>query len=222
MFNELANGIGKFIEDNNDLQLIQNGVLIHLLERGGRLHVMIEVDEDATQDDLRSIIPLACQWRDRVMEHQGAWSGGGTNQFLEILSNMQESGFSYAQIAESLNENIEKRLKEYVAYRQEVDAKIPALKSEHERDIFYSVFWLGMNSNSAAMSFAKDLLESLRYKQEDILEILKSGLDSILNGKSIFTKNYPITRYKVIEVLRVWRNGKKHKSILKQKKKRRG
>ncbi len=141
MFDDLAPGLGKFISDNSDIELAQDHILIRLLEREGRLHVMIEVDEDATQDKLRKIIPLACEWRDRVRNHQGAWRGGGRNELLERFSSMEEQEqlnkvpvnkrkHSYRLLANKINTKIADYLREYLAYRQEIDMLHPELKSK--------------------------------------------------------------------------------------------
>ncbi len=214
---ELSSKAGRFQSTYWDKPIAtESGMLIRFVEIGGWLKVMLEIDERTTNQDIRDAAPLLLEWRDRLIDFQGAWNGGGENNFFERLSYMQKHGYSYARLAERLNKRIEEHLNGYIAYRQEVDAVHPEEKSNHDKDIFYHVFWLGMNSNSSSLTHAKAVLESLHYKQEDILEIIKSGLESLVNGKSIFSKNYPISRPKITEALRTWRKGKLHLAIQKQ------
>jgi hypothetical protein len=150
------------------------------------------------------------------LDFQGAWGVGGPNAVLERLSRKQQHGSTYAEIAEELNKKIERYLLGYLDYRKEVDSVHPEYKVKHDKDIFYSVFWLDMKSNNAMMSHAKFLLESLRYKEEQITEILKSGLNGLKSGKTIFSKDYPISKKDIIEKLKTWRKGKLHQAIKKQ------
>ena len=194
----------------------ESGMLIRFVEIDGWLRVMLEIDERTTNQNIREAAPLLLEWRDRLIDFQGAWNGGGENHFFERLSDMQKHGYSYARLAERLNKQIEKHLNGYIAYRQEVDAIHPEEKNKHDKDIFYNIFWLGMKSNSSSLTHAQGVLESLHYKKEDILEIIKDGLESLANGKSIFSKDYPISKFKMIEALRTWRSGKLHLAIQKQ------
>jgi hypothetical protein len=54
----------------------ENGVLFRIIEIDNWLRVMIEVDEDTTSKDVRRAIPLALEWRDRLLQWQGPWLQG--------------------------------------------------------------------------------------------------------------------------------------------------
>jgi hypothetical protein len=207
----------RFSGENDDflLEAFKNSqVFLHTIEIDDRLHVMIEVGEDTTTEQLRKVIPDALRLRDKLIEFQGAWRAGGINEFLEHLSYRNQHGDSYARLAENINQRIEGYLRDYIAYRKEVDTVHPEFKAEHDRDILYHVFWLGMATKPSALSFAMSLLEGLNFNKQDALRIMQNGLRSLSAGESIFLKDYPVTRSKMIQVLRTWRNGKEHKSII--------
>lgn len=214
MYDEMP-GIG-FAAQNDDLFLSKNGVLIYLLKQDGRLHVMIEVGEDSTARNIQSAIPLACEWRDRVMEYQGAWQGGGDNQFLEMLHYMNKGGVSYAELAKRINAKFESHLREAIAFDAELRKVLPRLKTQGDY-----LFWSTSSEqkyNPFSLDHAKGLLKAIRIRDDEIEIAIKDGEENIRAGKEPFKVGYPVSQRKVIETLRTWREGLKHKSIEKREK----
>lgn len=74
------------------LPLHVSGVLIHIIEMDGRLRVMIDVDDDATHENLRSATTIALLWRERLLEWQGPRRISDQILYLERFHNRHGSG----------------------------------------------------------------------------------------------------------------------------------
>jgi hypothetical protein len=205
----------KFVSQNIELPIAlgEGGPVVHTVEIDNRLRIMIEVTEDTTNQQIRDIAKIALEWQRRLLDFQGAWRGGGRNEALERLSSRQERGISYAKLANEINVKLANRLYDYVAYRKEVDLLFPELIQKHDSNMDYYIFWMEMKSNSASLSFAKGMLELFGMKQTEIDNCIREGLRMIASGDSPFLPNQPITRLKMIETLRTYREGRIHKSI---------
>jgi hypothetical protein len=165
---------------------------------------MIEVGEDTTHDDLREAIPLALSWRDRLLEWQGPWMKGGDNPFLEELSLRQADGEKYASLAERINHEVEELLREFLQYLDEL-----AEAKANFKTMFDFYMWRS-KANQFALEHARDLLRAVRLKDDEIEELLQSGLDNLRAKKPAFEREYPVSRERLIRTLRTWREGLKH------------
>jgi len=187
-----------------------SGVLIRFVEIDNWLRVMIEIGEDTTSDDLRSAIPLALLWRDKLLESQGPWMRGGDNPFLEELSDRQKSGQSYNELANRINQRVGAYLQEFANYLKEFET----IKHSFETRLdFY--MWQPKN-NQFSYDHARGLLEALRLKDTEIEEMLKIGLENVQAGKPAFELGYPLSRENLITTLRNWRRGVKHQALKKK------
>jgi hypothetical protein len=193
---------------------VKSRLPLRAIEVDGRIRIMIEIDEDTTTNQIRDVAVYALELRDNLLAFQGPWLGGGDNLQLEQLSRYQEHGKSYKQLARLINEKTEAYLREYLAYREEVDRLYPdVFKSIFESDFYYHVFSTQFRNNSASLIHARELLRVLAIKDEDVTEILKRGIESIKAGEKPFTEDYPIHQLKIKEKLRTWREGEKHRAI---------
>jgi hypothetical protein len=184
-----------------------SGVMVRFIEIDKWLHLMVEIDEDTTSEELRKAIPMALSWRDRLLNWQGPWLRGGDNPFLEELLACQESGETYSNLAERINKRISAYLSEYNQYLLEYEKMRPSFKTMGD---FYS--WKP-KSNGFSLDHARGVLSALGYKKAIIEDLLLAGLENIRAGRPAFEKNYPVSREKIIGVIRRWRIGKKHKII---------
>ena len=171
---------------------------------------MIEVGENTTAEQLRKAIPYALELRDKLIEFQGAWAIGGPNAFFEHLCYLKDGGMTYAEIAQRLKLQIEKHLREAVAFDDELRKVLPTLKTNW--DYFQWSTNPEQKYNPHSLDHAKYILQNVGMNDKDITPWLKEGIENIRAGKEPLTQN-PITRTKIIQVLRTWRKGKKHKSI---------
>jgi hypothetical protein len=206
----------QFMGQNDELVNLayeKSRVFARSIDVDGWLRVVLEVGENTTNEQLRKAIPYALELRDRLLDFQGAWMSGGDNLFLEHLSDMQQYGKSYKQLAEMINERVAKYLSDYLAYREEVNNLYPEYKSEFERDFYFFIFSTKLKTNSSALSHANSLLAALGLQSDEITLILKDGLERLKVDQKSFDEDYPISQRKMIEKLRTWREGKKHKSI---------
>lgn len=195
-------------------------VFLHTIEIDGRLRIMIEVGEDTRAEQIRKVVPYALKLRDKLLEFQGAWIMGGDNLLLEELSERQKHGTSYKELAKLINEKVENHLREYLAYRMEVDKRYPKYKKEFKRDLYFYAFSTEFKHNCFSLVHSRDMLMALGLKEKDIEQFLRDGLEEIEAGRKPFAPDMPISQLKLIETLRTWRKGKKHKTIqdIKQKK----
>jgi hypothetical protein len=184
--------------------------LVSVVDDGAQLAIVLYVGEDTTSEELRAAIPAALRWRDRLLETQGPWMGGGDNEFLESLHWRHEAGKSYRQIADSINSAVARHLANYLKYTTELAVAQSSFKSEWDAEE-----WLhdeahpDRSRNSYGRDHAEGLLHAIRLKG-DIGAILDEGLKRLAAGAIPFENEYPVDRSKVLAVLDAWRSGTKH------------
>ena len=196
-----------FLIQNYKLPTSSNGVLIHVIEIEGHLRVMIDVSENTTHNDLRDAIPLALEWRNRLLEYQGPWLWSGENSFLEELHTRHRNGQSYAELAERINQKVTDCLQKYYQY---VVAYYKAVQSQFKTLDFPL---LKLTPNAFALDYARMLLQFVSLRDEEISEYLQIALERIAAGEQPSDRDYPVSGEKLRETLRSWRQGKKHQII---------
>jgi hypothetical protein len=108
-----------------------------------------------------------------------------------LFSYLQEHGISYTKLAERFNGMIAKLLEKALIVRQK-----NSISTEE------------MIDQSLDMKYANNLLHAMSMSIEAI--DLDDALEQMAAGKPIFEKGYPVSRFKMIEVLRTWRKNKLH------------
>ena len=213
--NDLQEGLLKFEGQYYDLQLNtlnQFHVWLHPIESYNRLTIAIDIGEDTTREQIRGAIPNALNLRDKLMEFQGPWMAGGDNLYLESLSHKQTHGRSYKKLANDINKKIERHLVEYIKYREEIDSLYPQHKKDFESEFYFYIYSYNFVNNCFGLINARDMLKALVFKDEEIIGILKDGLDLARTGEP-FPDEYPVYQRKMIDKLRTWRIGKEHKAL---------
>ena len=66
-----------------------------------------------------------------------------------------------------------------------------------------------MNKMNSSLTSAENLLTALGVNDID----LSVALELIADGNPPFEKGYPVSRWKMIEVLRTWRKGEAHQNV---------
>lgn len=178
----------EFLKENNDISLKQGEVQIQFIEFSGLIHVMLEVGVLTTHDELRDAIPLVLAWRDRLLKHQGPWMAEGMITTQMFWNSLHERGMSHRKIAEAVNDTVANYLMQHVE-----------LNKEYKTNQY--------------LNMAKDILVGLE-KDENIQSILDIGLENIRQGKPPFEKDYPVSRDKIIGVLRNWDKSKIKRAIV--------
>jgi hypothetical protein len=181
--------------------------MVRVIELDGWLRVMIEVGEDATFESLRKALPLSLRWRGQLLAYQGPWMRGGDNRLLQRLHEMQQSGESYSELADQVNRKVSELLEEWTRHRAEYK-----LAKQQIKDPLDWITW-HPSTDPFALERARTFLSALSLKHREIEVQLQAGLERIEGGLAPFEKDYPISREKMISVLRTWRLGKKHESI---------
>lgn len=206
-----------------DLSLgTEDGVILHVLEDdGGRLRLMIEVDEQATTLKLRKAIELALRWRRRLTDYQGiaTW---GENGFLNSLKERHSRyGETWSQIAQELNKRVAmylqqyanyyfalkpawrklKTFKDYLYWEMEVIHRFNHVLKDKEGDIFRSPEM----RNEFGLEHAREILEMIGLKKTQIDEALKIHLDDLEHGNPLTViADYPISGEKIRLKVQYW------------------
>jgi len=212
----LSKRAGQFIAQNLDLPLAtEDGIIIQIIEVDGWLHVMLDIGQYVSNPStaIRKAASLAAEWNNRLLDFQGAWYFGGDNELMERLLSMHEHGKSYKELAKLINEKVEKHLREYLAYRVEVDERYPQYKKEFDKDFYFYAFSTEFKSSCMGLNHSRDLLRVIGLKDDEIEQELRDGLERITKGEKPFPPDKPISRVKMIYTLDNWREGKKHKAI---------
>lgn len=203
----------RFKGANQELRITGEGFIIWVVEMDGWLRTMLDIQEDATYENLREAIPLVLQWRDRLMEWQGPWLQGGDNFLLFTLHQRHKHGESYTSLAEMINQKTTEYLIEYVQFLKELKAALPKIKTEGD------LFWFSKDNNFTNNSLfkARNLLTGVKLKEDYVDRVLDDEVNNLIEGNpSSFMKDFPVTGVKIGRILRTWREGKKFQSINKE------
>jgi hypothetical protein len=158
---------------------------ITIIDVEGKKLPVIVVEEDMTDAAIRSAIPAALAMRDWLLKRQGAGTGGRF-YLLEWLSDMQEKGTSYTQLARQMNAEIEQGIRRFL--------RIDDGHDEGIWDVEYR-------------------LEGVGFKSEEVDSIIETAKDNIRAGRRAFPPDFPMDRSRMIAVLRSWRAGRRHKAL---------
>lgn len=176
------------------------GITIRFVEIEGMIRVMLEIGDKTTHKDIREAIPYILNWRDELRELQSDKIGyqifhnmlktptKNKEWLLELLSQSQERGISYANLAEKINIILSRCLFEVKSYEGK------QISTEQLVD-------LDSITKSVNVIISAFNIEGL---------VVKEAQENITLGKSPFQKGYPVSRYKMIEILRTWRKSKQH------------
>lgn len=190
------------------LDLLQGGIRIDVLEQDGRLRVVIDVDDDATNDGLRAAIPLALAWRDRLMEWQGPWAGGGKPFAMEQLL-WKKQRRTYAELAGEINAQVAAHLCQHIDDLCALEAERASIKTWGDFDAWQ----LRTGRHWGHDDAARYILQLVGLKEAAIEAAVRSGLERIRNGQEPFEPGEPITPARIEAALKAWRIGKKHKLL---------
>lgn len=198
--NEIRGGEKGDFVNAAEIQLLEqlSDIVVRFVEIGGLVKVMIEIGNRTTHKDFRDAIPNILKWRDEVQEKQSDKIAAklfhnipkptNPEEYLELLSYLQEHGSSYAKLAERSNELI--------------GGILTGISRYHKKEISTEQL-IELTSLTQQLNF---LLSTLNIKGVDT----EYALEQIAAGKPPFEKGYPVSRYKMIEVLRAWRKSKQH------------
>lgn len=212
---ELSNKAGRFITQNSNIPLCESEVLIRIIEIDNWLRVVIEVGENATHENLRKANTLALEWRDRLLDYQGPWFGGGTNYFKESLFRKHERGKSYSEIAKMLND----RILEYIINDLENKRRIEKIQQElGEKATFIDFLKYQKDNNCMDLFFfsfehAKDILREFSMKEMKIEGFITEIISCLQNGETPALDEFLISKRMVVDLIINWKKGKKHISI---------
>jgi hypothetical protein len=171
-----------------------NGTRLHIMQgQGGIWHVFLEVSEGATQAKLREVLSLALRFRNKLLSLQGAFFAEARQlRFLMMLDKKQRSRrLSYKKLADHINTRIAERLGEFLKYERRGTESLQGLAALNA--IAY-LDWCGYTSPEAD-------------------EILQEAYEDLQRGRKPFPPEYPVTRTKVREMLRSFRQTKVAKRL---------
>jgi hypothetical protein len=186
----------RHVNDNHPLvyrELVRSNVRVIDAGRKG-LQTVIAVSETTTHDEIRDSARLAVTVRDLLVQ----WQGYRLPEAVEALLYVNDSGMSYATIAEKSNMLIKTCLENHLAMRRE---RAAADKS----DIAYDLEVIDKYEDQPRWELARALLLALRYDEAEVNDRLKEWLEFIPSNE-YFSDNVPIDRAKVISALKYWQN----------------
>ncbi len=210
--NEIRGGKKGDFVNAAEIQLLEqlSDIVVHFVEIDGLVKVMLEIGNKTTHKDFRDAIPNILKWRDEVQEKQfdkiaaklfhNIPKPTNPEEFLELLSYLQEHGISYTKLAERTNELIRNILIDISKY--------------HKKGVSTEQL-IELTLLTQQLNF---ILSTLNIKGVDT----EYALEQITVGKPPFDKGYPVSRYKMIEVLRAWRKNKQHIMVKNTLKKAKG
>ncbi|MBC8508215.1 MAG: hypothetical protein ISR58_13885 [Anaerolineales bacterium] len=178
-------------------------IKVRFADTGGIVKIMLEIGEKTTHQDIRDSIPFVLGLREQLFKAQSdkialefllkIEQPSNKKELLEFYSQSQEHGISYSKLAKHLNDLVASCLKKHFE-----------IKGKNQIDMEELI------ALNLSMQYAATLLAAMSVKEEDIWAIISDGLERLSLGESPFPKDYPIPRYKMIEVLRTWRKNKLH------------
>jgi hypothetical protein len=191
-------GIGDGFEDSSPFGT-SSDITVRFVELDGLVRLMLEIGVGATHKELRKAIPSVLKWRDQLQEKQydkiadqllhSMRNPFNKEETLEMYSYFQENGTSYAKLAERINSIAVRYLREILSYRQKRRLSADDVMEE-------KLLWTHVGK----------LLDTVGIKDVD----LKDALAQLAHGEPPFQKGKPVSRYKMIEVLRYWRKSRLH------------
>lgn len=119
-----------------------------------------------------------------------------------------EAGESYATLADWINDKLATYLFKFWQFHSSLRGIDPRYWSR-----IYQRAWEEDEPDPDSFELASKLLQSLGMKEDEAEQILNEGLERIRYGNHPFEHEYPISRNKMINTLRTWREGRKHKLI---------
>jgi len=197
-----------FIMQNlHDLSIrTESGVVIHVIEKdNNKLQIMIGVGEETTSEALHDAIPLAIDWRNRLLEWQGR-QPTSTDVFLFELHRLNQEGTSPAELAKQINQKVAGYLREYHQYWQERAAMLPQIRG----GLGLLRWALNAGFDPFALHHARDLLRAIGFRDDEIGLHFTHGLKRIDDRETPFLVGEPVSGDKVREKLRYWRKNKKY------------
>lgn len=190
------------------MDMDRDGIRIDVLEDDGRLRVVIDVGEDATTEALRAAIPLALDWRDRLLQWQGPWVYGGRTPAMEHLLD-RKAGQTYAELASELNARVAGYLRQHIDDLQAFEAERATFKTWGDFDAWQ----LRTGRYFGGQTRAHDVLQLAGLKKPAIEAAIGAGLERIRNGREPFEPGEPVTAARIEAALKAWRIGKKHRIL---------
>lgn len=187
-------GYSMFSDNYPQLSLEKDGIPIHVVEMGDRLIVMLEICNEAIHDKIRVAVKEALEWRDRINNLQGPAIDTAELPFLERLHRRHREGESYADLAKWINRRLSNDL------------------CNHEEPAGQSKIGRRQDNAPPPLDDIEKMLTLLRFSEETIENYIQDGLSLIQQGIPPFDhgNEYPVTRNKIIYLLRSWRESIEH------------
>lgn len=115
-----------FVAHNRDLPTIhKSGIRLRFVEgwKDGWIAMAVEIHPDTRQDAIEDAWQWIKEWRERLAQHQGTWTGGGCGELYMELWRLNRTiqddgrGWSYQKIANHINRRIFELCREGELYR---------------------------------------------------------------------------------------------------------
>lgn len=205
-------------------------VRLEVMERQGRLFVVMELNEDTTTSDLKKAITIALTWRNRLMEYQGV-SHDLESTILTLLHDLHRAGCSYRQLAEMVNmaignsfgnalQQISRDRSAKVVLEQELagltdlaDARGAGDLAEYLaiRSAYLLLYVLRYQEDRATNSCREKRKRVEKDRLEDIARVFDYMVEQFSKGEALCKKDYPFDDYRIETTLRRFRGARKRR-----------
>lgn len=192
----------------------QAGVVIHPIELPkGKVQIALVINQDSTIKQVEKSWWEIDKWRRALEEWQGVHTSEN-DKFHKSMSDAQESGVSYNQIAEQINQRIVELLRKHKAWLEDK----AGFEKQFGDDVhlwFYEYMKDPQHNDPASFKFADNLLSYCRPKlgKEERSTLLEDVLDRLQSGEPPFLSGGGLVQGKrdVRERINYWRE--KHKIV---------
>ncbi|MBD1877231.1 hypothetical protein H6F75_27490 [Nodosilinea sp. FACHB-131] len=184
----------KIINTTNLIPISENLSARFLRQNSGNIELSIVVGDETSAEELRSSWPKIDALRTRLREHQGTNLNHLKYSLLYNYYQMHKHGWSYNLIAMNINYDCLVNL-------CQADDEIIDINAERIESI--------------SLANAVRLLQSVRMKENDILDWLMSGLKDIRNGNCPWPlQNGPVDKQRVRDSLRQWKSEESSQKVI--------
>ena len=214
-----SNKVDDFVKQNKDLsQVSKDGVDIRIYEsRTGILKIAIEFDEHVTSRKLMRAYSTAKKWREKLAKYQGKVFVGEDEDLLRYIDQFmlkpskknlknrprtqdQHTGYlSYREMASIINALVSDWLNEVAGKKTSIAKDIPGYT-----DFMFFVRGIEGKFPDPVLR-SKKLLKIFRLEDDFIQIHLEEGLRRIRANKPPFLKDLPLSRKKMISVMKWYR-----------------
>ena len=171
-------------------------VVVRVFDQDNRLHLMLQIDDRTTVQQLYEAARLVVPLQKRLLERQGPWMDDTETWFFEELCRAREEKKSWAKLAAGINRLVGMYL---VNWFECIEGLRKALESDTPESL---ASWDAKQSSHIVSHMrAQNVLKLMKLADSEIEEICREALKNIANDRRPFypheNDEYPFDKYEV-------------------------